>query len=145
MREQAFAWRCEHPGCGHRWLASSETPPEQCARCRKRNWNQTLTTAELVRAKSPDLDDRMRVIAAEVFTSMQADALKCSNVPHSVPPTRANVTEREIVADDYSDRPQTQTEKRAAIVGQLSRLSNPGVIINGTELANQLDDGERPF
>lgn len=94
--------------------------------------------------KSPDLDERIRRIAAEVFASMQAEAAQCSNVPHSVPPQRANVPEREIVADDYSERPVTQADKLAAIAGQLSRLSNPDIITNGTALLNPLDD-DQPF
>lgn len=39
MRISRDCWQCEYPDCGHVWIASSEVPPEQCARCRKRKWH----------------------------------------------------------------------------------------------------------
>jgi len=37
MRIKVDAWECEL--CGHVWLATGDEPPEQCAKCRKRGWN----------------------------------------------------------------------------------------------------------
>ena len=38
MRLQVWAWRCEL--CRHTWLAVGIDAPEQCAKCRKRNWHK---------------------------------------------------------------------------------------------------------
>lgn len=69
MREQAFAWVCELPNCGHRWLASSDIPPVQCSSCRKRGWHVTKTVAELIREKSINAiteDDVRRIVREEL-------------------------------------------------------------------------------
>jgi hypothetical protein len=33
----AKAWRCDL--CGHKWLAVTSEPPQQCPKCRKRHWH----------------------------------------------------------------------------------------------------------
>lgn len=40
-------WFCDL--CGHCWLATDDDPPTQCARCKKRGWNNPPNTPMTVR------------------------------------------------------------------------------------------------
>ena len=44
-------WVCDYPDCGHVWLAGTETLPGQCAKCRRRGWNQPTGQARIVDAE----------------------------------------------------------------------------------------------
>jgi hypothetical protein len=37
---QVKAWKCDREACGHVWIASSDTPPPGCAKCKSKAWNR---------------------------------------------------------------------------------------------------------
>ena len=67
--ESAYAWVCEW--CNHHWLAKSEAPPAQCAKCRRSGWHKTLTTKELVR--EGNWEQKMTAIAQSVVDQARKD------------------------------------------------------------------------
>lgn len=105
MREMAFAWVCELDSCGHRWLAKTETPPALCAKCRRRGWHITKTTAELVREKGADLEDRLRAIVREELAAYSAVADRLTPSPRPEP---------RVVVDEYSEGYQSPEPRRPA-------------------------------
>jgi hypothetical protein len=72
-------WQCELPGCGHIWVKTSDTPPDQCSKCRKRGWNRKgaeqgggldqVSAAESSPPPQPALRPAVQVLTDAVATS----------------------------------------------------------------------------
>lgn len=98
MREtrNIAVWVCELEDCGHWWIAKTETPPALCASCGRRGWHKTKSTAELVREKGADLDDRLRALIREVLAESPRQTVPMT--PAILPPRQDIESLRDICA-----------------------------------------------
>ncbi len=70
-------WQCEYDDCGHVWIASSEVPPAQCAKCRRRGWNKKgeLQVQEKTAGDAGATRSRQRAAATPGGTKTAAQAV----------------------------------------------------------------------
>jgi hypothetical protein len=81
------AWKCEI--CGHKWLAFDSVPPEKCAKCKSRKWNnegkRIIDTVSDINAIAKHINSPVRAIAAQIKPVEEVLQEEVPDTPHWTP------------------------------------------------------------